>query len=111
MPLRVGQRLWFVPNDRRSGAPYEVTVEKIGRKWALIGYRRRIDVETLKVDGGNYTSPGQCYEDRAAYETEVALQSAWSDFQQKVRSAWSVPEGVTMDEIRAAYAALFQSVQ
>lgn len=111
MPLQVGQKLWFVPNDRRSCAPYEVTVEKIGRKWASIGRRGRINLETLAVDGGGYSSPGQCYEDRAVYEAKVALQAAWSSFQNKVRHQWRVPDGVTMDTIRVADSALFPSAE
>lgn len=107
MPLQVGQKLWFVPRDSRRGEPYEVTVEKIGRKWAQIGRRGQVDVVTMSVDGGNYLSPGQCYENRAAYEAERALQAAWCDFRKKVDRSWAPPDGATMDAIRAASAALF----
>ncbi len=110
MPLQVGQKLWFVPKNG-SGTPHEVTVEKIGRKWASIGRRGRINLETLAVDGGEYSSPGQCYEDRAAYETKVELQAAWSSLQNKFRYQWAVPDGVTMDAIRGVYSAMFPSDQ
>lgn len=109
MTLQVGQKLWFVPRDRRSGAPCEVTVEKIGRKWARIG-RARVDLDTLVVDGGIYLSPGRCYEDRAAYEAKAARDVALSELRQKINQM-TPPDSVTVDAIRAASAAIFPAVR
>lgn len=101
--LQVGQTLWFVPRVRHLGQPQEVTVAKVGRKWAeLDGRRGRIAVETLAMDGGEYASPGRCYLSREAWESEVALREVWRAFQRQVERRGSPPEGVTEDTIRQA---------
>ena len=57
--IEVGQKLWFVPNERRHSDGYEVEVTKIGRKWAELGHAKlRIDLSDLIADGGRYPSPG-----------------------------------------------------
>ena len=53
--IKTGQKLWFVPNYAQGfGKEREVTVGKVGRKWADIG-AHRIDAETLRADGGHGT--------------------------------------------------------
>lgn len=47
--LVVGMTLLYVPNDLRRGEPREVTVTKVGRKWADTSIRLRISVTTLEV--------------------------------------------------------------
>lgn len=80
--LEVGQKLWYVPN---YGHAREVTITTVGRKWATFdALRRRVDVETLKVDGGNYDSPGRCYQSREEYEEKVALQIAWDTLRRQI---------------------------
>ena len=59
--LTVGQKLWYVPYDTRWDVERFVEIKKVGRTWAEIDRGQRIDVKTLAVDGGFYTSPGQCY--------------------------------------------------
>lgn len=80
--LSVGQKLWYVPRDSREvSQSREVTVTKIGRKWAEIdmGWRgSRIDLEDWRVDGGQYSSPGSCYVSRQAWDDERQRQRAWS---------------------------------
>ena len=39
MKLEVGQKLWLVENNH-SRTQREVTVEKVGRKWAQVGPHR-----------------------------------------------------------------------
>lgn len=97
--LTVGQQLWCVPRDKRRG-PYEVTIEKIGRKWATLDeWDTRINIETLSVDGGRDLSQAQCYLSREEWEDEVKINEAYS----KLRSAigYGNPcKGVTLDDIR-----------
>ena len=97
--LTVGQKLWCVPSQRR-GSPHEVTVEKVGRKWANIGYRDRIDIETLRIDGGEYSSPGTCYVSKQAYEDEIKLGQAWEAFRRSID--YSTPKGITIERIQEA---------
>jgi len=79
--LVVGQKLWYVLNYQPT-PQYQVTIEKIGRKWAqLSGCRKeRVDIETLRVDGGKYNSPGQCYLTKEDYDNQIKLEDAWRRF-------------------------------
>lgn len=61
-----------------------MTVNKVGRKWAAIDMHMRIDINTLAADGGNYSSPGQCYLSKEAYEAEVLLNETWDRFKDHV---------------------------
>lgn len=98
--LTVGQKLWCVPSQRR-GSPHEVTVEKVGRKWAYIGYSDRIDVETLVMDGGQYSSPGTCYVSQKAYKDEIKLIQIWNAFRRLV-DHHHIPKGITVERIQEA---------
>ena len=97
----VGQKLWYVPSYRHGLHGYEITVTKIGRRWATVsGADRgtRIDMATLQADGGEYSSPGQAYLSRDAYENSVVLKEAWRDYCSRL-SAVSPPDGMTMDKL------------
>jgi hypothetical protein len=96
--LKVGQKLWF-NSSVRYYTSREVTVTKVGRRWAYISANRlRIDKETLVVDGDGYSSPGRCYLSRDEHEAEVAVRAAWRDLQHKV-SHCNLPPGVTVERI------------
>ena len=99
--LTEGQKLWWVPLRSRYSKEKEVTVLKVGRKWAQLDNRERIDIETLVVDAGQYSPNGCCYLSRDAYEQEYALGKAWeklkSDLQYK-----QISNGVTISDIDAA---------
>lgn len=99
--LQEGQKLWWVYSSNRRGQPREVTVTKVGRKWAQLDNNCRIDIETLLADGGDYMSPGCCYLSKDIYDSGVALQKAWSEMKRDIQYA-STPEGVTVVDIQAA---------
>jgi hypothetical protein len=103
MTLSVGQKLWYVPYERR-GKPCEVVVKTIGRKWAGIDSGLdRVDMKTLIVDGAGYSSPGRCYLSRAEWEADVALEVAWGALWRDVHAAsYRCPDGVTVENIQAA---------
>jgi hypothetical protein len=102
-----GQKLWMVFSQRYCGEPREVTVIKVGRKWAEIDVRGyRIDKTTLAIDGGDYTSPGRCYLCRETYERRVALLRAWNAVASKIDRRYGPADGVTIDDVRAAAALL-----
>lgn len=98
--LVAGQELYFVPGIRRTAAPYTVTVKSVGRKWAkLEGYLGRISLETLEVDGGDYSSPGKCWVSAALYEKTAARRKAWDALRAHIREAYSPPENITTRQI------------
>lgn len=108
MKLTVGQTLWYVPSGRH-GNPHEITVEKVGRKWATCSRFLRIDMETLAADGGNYSSPGSCYLSKADHDAEVALEETWKRFRDLVDRQWHCPEGVRISQMENAARALFKT--
>jgi hypothetical protein len=100
--LSVGQVLWLVPYDKRMGNPHEVTVTKVGRKWAEIDERHvRVNIETMAAKCGDY-SRGTCYVDRVAWEREQERQATWDKFHGAIRNSYRAPNGVTADQIREA---------
>jgi len=107
--LNVGQELWFVHREKRSGEPRTVKVTRVGRKWAHLDYwGHRIDITTLKADGNGYASPGQCWLNKAAWEAEVERTAAWGRLRQYMDRRWDAPEGVTKDRIEEVLASLPQ---
>jgi hypothetical protein len=75
--LTVGQKLWWVYFDsRRVNEGREVTVTKVGRKWAELDNRDRIDVESLVADGRGYSPDGRCWVSKEAYDLEQ-LRLRW----------------------------------
>lgn len=100
MTLAPGMTLFYVPSSR-YGQPREVTVERIGRKWAyLAGRNGRVDMETLAVDGGQYSSPAQCYGSREEWEAETERGKTWTTLRRAM--PYSPPPGVSVADIRAA---------
>ena len=108
--LEVGQKLWLVTNGWRGGfrsalPGEEVTVTKVGRKWAELdhGRKTRIDINTLRVDSQGFGhSPGRCYLSREVYEIEVRDSETWRVFHNWTRDKYGKPDGLTADAIREA---------
>lgn len=104
MKITVGQKLWCVWDIHREVEQREVTVGKVGRVWADLDprwYGRvRIDGDTLYLDGGRHTSPGQCYLSKADYETELDARAAWQELRNAVERS-RVPKGFSAADIRA----------
>ena len=102
MKLKVGQKLWMVYSDHRRGHSHEVTVEQVGRKWAYLDKfnKSRIYIASLKVDGGEYSSPGQCYLSKEDYEKEREFYQTFAKFKSKVASLYA--KKVTLESIAEA---------
>lgn len=99
--IHEGQKLWMVYRDQRLGEPREITITKIGRRWADTDvYRVRVDVNTLEVahEQRGFSSPAQCYVSREAYEAETALRKAWDDFAHSI-AIDIPPAGMTIERI------------
>jgi hypothetical protein len=109
--LKVGQKLWYVPNDSRYESAREYTVKKVGRLFAeLADSQRRIRLDNLEVYVPNYSSPGRCYLSQEEYAAEVALGRAWWDFKKRVDEHYRAPKGMTLERIAQAQALLFEGV-
>lgn len=100
--LEVGQELWYVPSYR-GGEGHPVKIQRVARKWAYLegSYRpERISIDTLTVDGGEYSSPGQCYISKEVYEQQQEIKKEWADL---VRRLSHIPnQNVTIEDIRQA---------
>jgi hypothetical protein len=99
MSLSVGQQLWWVSNQRWAGPNKYVTVAKVGRKWATLECGKRIDMQTLVADGGDYSPSGYCVLSKEAHEAECERQRVWQEFHR--RSSHNAPDGLTVEEIEA----------
>jgi hypothetical protein len=98
--LVIGQSLFYVPTAAYR-QPCEIPIIKIGNKWATLKNHERVNLVTLLVDGGEYSSPATCYLDAAAWEASKALSARWEDFAQAVTFN-RMPSGVTVSDIDAA---------
>lgn len=100
---KVGQKLWLVMHHYGTRPPrkFEVTVKKAGRKWFTLDNFMRCDGNGI-VDGGGYSSPGQCYESREEYESILALENAWREFQMNIYAYRKRPESVSVENIAEA---------
>lgn len=99
--FKVGQKLIFVHSDARLRKPYEITIQKIGRKW-LYTQTHRVDCETLFVDGKGYSSPGRCYLTIEAWHQADRLSRTWVAFRKELNNQWKTPAGVSVDDILEA---------
>lgn len=101
--LKVGQKLFYVVSVNRSrNGSNEIwlSVIKVGRKWAtLSGYNQRIDLETLEMDGGDYSSPGRCYLSEGEYWSQRELKKCWSTLTNAIHHR-TVPDGIDTETIR-----------
>lgn len=102
--FEVGQKLWFVRSEKRTGPPREVTVEKVGRVWTTLNNHMRCDASG-RVDGGEYASPGRCYASREVYELEQARLEAWWKFKRALERK-QMPESLTMEALAQIAASL-----
>lgn len=104
--LTVGQKLYIVydRNVSRNGTEFLV-VTKIGNKWATLQHpdrtwatSERVDLEDMRLDGGQYSSPGKAYLSEQHYKTEMELNEAWRAFQQSL-SYSQAPKGLTIEKL------------
>lgn len=78
------QTLWWVCTYAKQGRP--VTVVSVGRKWATLSNRVRIDIETLRADAGGHPSPGKCYTSQEVFDAEVLRDQVWQELQSRLAS-------------------------
>ena len=106
--LTVGQKLWWVSDRYRNTRELlEVEVTKVGRKWADISNRYRVNVQTLETIGKGYSSPGKCYLSKNEYLSEAKTIEAWLSLHGKLSRTYTPPHGVTIETIETVKRLLF----
>jgi len=100
--MKVGDKLYFVYYDRSCGY---LEVVKVGRVWAYLSNGYRIDLKTLRSDGGNYSSPGRAWKSKEEYDASYAKDKLWLIFRILVREV-KVDNDFTSKQIVKAAAAL-----
>lgn len=104
--LSVGQQLWCVQPDRRDGAPRWVTVTAVGRKWATIDGRRRVDASTLASEptGFGHGVHGIYYRTKEEWEVEQERRVIWRTIRDNID--YAPPDDISTAAIYQAAALL-----
>jgi hypothetical protein len=103
--IQVGQELVYVRDQNSMPGkvePQTVRVEKVGHKWIHINNGKRLDRESLRADGGDYSSPGRCYLRLQDYQNERAHSIAWGALKKALSATCGAPAGVSTDNILQA---------
>lgn len=74
----------------------EVTVKKVGRKWAYFGIHDKFDIQTGAIDG---YGGGRVYVSSAEYNQEQALEAVWAEIRNAVHRTWRRPEHLTVSDL------------
>ena len=99
----VGQTVYLSINNHRKVGLIDAKVKKIGKKWAALDFSgHRFDINTLKLDGGNYSSPGTVYRSPDEYEAQLELDRVWRIVSNNIRHTYKLKDGVTINDIRRA---------
>ncbi|ABX36063.1 hypothetical protein Daci_3425 [Delftia acidovorans SPH-1] len=97
--FKVGQTLFWVGRDKA-----EVTITKVGRKWLTLSNERRIDIVTLKQEGGYY---GRCYLSAGEYEAGIERNHAWLKLRRQVGMFHTTPAHLTTEQVQQVSRLLF----
>lgn len=94
-PLKEGSVIWLgydpVTGSHRVSGP--ATVIRVGRKWvtyrpgtpgALHGLEGRFDLETLRIDGSPYSSPGSVWASKEAWLLRRQLSTALAHLRSQI---------------------------
>lgn len=97
--FEVNQKVWFVPSIySHVKNPYEVTVERIGKKWITLSNGFRCD-KFGEVDGNGYCSPGTLYPNHEAYSQEKAKENVWKMIKNQIQYNYQVPDNLTIQDL------------
>lgn len=97
--LILGQQLFWVFNNN-ARRKQDVTVKKIGRKWAELDNGYRIDLITWFADGKDCSSPGKCYLSKEVFDAELRCDIEWSNFRRSL--SFNLPKDCTIEKIKEA---------
>lgn len=90
--MKVGNKLWLIPNWVNDGTGYEVEVLSVGRKWVRLS-------KNLKCEKSGINARGTLYPSQRAREDLCDLSNAWHKLARKFE--WGrMPKNVSMADIR-----------
>jgi len=87
----------YVGRHRREAR--NVCVGKVGSKWITLDTGDRVNLETLEINDGNYSSPGRCYLSIEHYEQEQRRLAAWRELCNCVNRFDRLPAHLTTEAI------------
>lgn len=105
MTFYVGQTVFLRYRDerphKRNGVDlFEAKITKVGRKWAdLDGTHGRFNMDTMRMDGGQYSSPGDVFYSRELYEETVLRNELWGRLK-AITSPYTCPEHLSLEDVR-----------
>ena len=102
----IGQPLFFVSSHPRGGAR-EVKVTKVGRKWVETDFGPRFHKDTRQADGKGFSSPGRFWSTKAEFQSAKDISDAWRTLKYRFSGSYSIPDHLTVDDIRQATKVLF----
>lgn len=98
--LKVGQTLLFESSSSANKRVRDkVVVTAVGRKWANIegAHTGRVNVETMEVDGGSYSSPGECFASKEEWLEKTGRRIVWDALKSAMRNV--PPAGVSYAQV------------
>lgn len=105
---QVGQKLWMVSGKRtRFLHEHEVEVTRVGKKYFYVNktdakWRDEIKchISDWSIDGGGYSSDGECYLNKEEYETKLKTDKAWTAFYRAIQTHhYNKNDNVTYENI------------
>lgn len=106
-PIKPGDRFYRVRVLSRNPVTDWIVVRAVGRKWATFVVEKfagldhvqpdahaRFDMETFKLDGGRFTSPGRVYNTADEYEWAVREEKLWEQFRRALDRLHRKPDNV-----------------
>ena len=101
--LTVGQKLFMPRAPHSHMAEKTVTVESVGRKWAILaGNQGRVDITRQKMVLDTYHNT-RLYLTKADWERDFSVGKAWNEMAKAIGVTYGrVPDGVTVDSINQA---------
>jgi len=96
--ITLGQELWFVRSDHQRTA-HKLTVTAVGRKWATMSDRSRLDMATMRMEDPRHGCVYLCEGD---YLRERENKDAWNRLLTVFRCTYAPQPGVEARHIAEA---------
>jgi len=94
--FEIGTKVYVVWNQCFS--PAEVTITKIGRKYAETDSKRvKINIEFLSVGEGS--TIGKVYLSKEEYQQQQELSKMWEDIRKKISNSYKKPESISKHDL------------
>lgn len=92
---------WQMRHGSRVDEITKSTIKSIGKKWVVLENGERFAIgDRWIMDGGSYSSPGECFRDLAGYEDRILRTKLWNEI--RSRMGHTPSDGVTLAAIKQA---------